>query len=104
MLGLPPTAPHHSTAITMNNTDKKPDPQEVTIIVNGRKKTVPKKEELTFDEVVTLAFGPPNYDTSIYTVTYQKGEDHKPKGSLVQGQSVKVKDGMIFDVIRTDKS
>lgn len=77
--------------------------KEATIIVNGRQKTVSQKE-LSFDEVVTLAFGPPNYDTNVYTVTYQKGEGHKPKGTLVRGESVKVKDGMIFDVIRTDKS
>ena len=79
------------------------DRKEVTIIVNGRSKTITQKE-LTFDEVVTLAFGPPNYETSVYTVTYQKGDGHKPTGSLVQSQSVKIKDGMIFDVLRTDKS
>ncbi len=77
--------------------------KEFTIVVNARKKTVTKKE-LSFDEVVELAFGPPNYETSVYTVTYQKGDDKKPKGSLVRGETVKVKDGMIFDVIRTDKS
>jgi hypothetical protein len=77
--------------------------KELTIIVNGRQKSVSQKE-LSFDEVVTLAFGPPNYDTNVYTVTYQKGDGHKPKGTLVRGETVKVKDGMIFDVIRTDKS
>ena len=94
----------------MNTEEKHPDKgpgtghdKEATIFVNGRQKTVTQKE-LTFDEVVTLAFGPPNYDTSVYTVTYRKGEDKKPKGSLVRGESVKVKDGMFFDVIRTDKS
>jgi hypothetical protein len=73
------------------------------IIVNARPKTT-TQNELSFDDVVTLAFGPPNYETSVYTVTYQKGEDKKPKGTLVRGESVHVKDGMIFDVIRTDKS
>ncbi len=76
---------------------------EVNVIVNGRKKPVAQKE-LSFDDVVTLAFGPPNYDSSVFTVTYQKGPDSHPKGTMVRGQSVKVKDGMIFDVIRTDKS
>jgi Multiubiquitin len=52
--------------------------------------------------VVILAFGPPNYDSSAYTITYRHGTD---KGStLVQGQSVQVKSGMIFNVVRTDKS
>jgi hypothetical protein len=77
--------------------------KEFTIVVNARQKPWNKKE-ISFDEVVTLAFGTPNYDTAVYTVTYQKGEDKKPKGSLTLGDSVHVKDGMIFDVIRTDKS
>lgn len=77
--------------------------KEMTIFVNGREKTVTQRE-LTFDELVVLAFGPPNSDTSVYTITYQKGPDHKEKGSLVQGESVKLKSGMIFNVVRTDKS
>lgn len=79
-------------------------PKPVTIVVNGEPHEVPK-DETTFAEVVALAFpdGPqgPNY---IYSVTYRKGPDHKPKGILAEGGSVKVKDGMIFDVRVTDKS
>lgn len=79
-------------------------PKPVTIVVNGEQHEVPK-DEITFAEVVALAFpdGPqgPNY---IYSVTYRKGPDHKPKGILAEGGSVKVKDGMIFDVRVTDKS
>lgn len=74
-----------------------------TITVNTRQETVTSKK-ISFDEVVNLAYGTPDYGTKAYTVTYSKGEDKKPKGSLVQGDSVNVKDGMIFDVIRTDKS
>jgi len=33
-----------------------------------------------------------------------RGEGKKPEGSLVEGESVKIKDGMIFDVTRTDQS
>jgi hypothetical protein len=77
--------------------------KEFTIIVNARQKQWAKKE-ISFNEVVNLAFGAPNYETSVYTVTYQKGEDKKPKGSLTLGDSVHVKEGMIFDVIRTNKS
>lgn len=92
----------------MKPADKPPEnppgqEKETTIFVNGREKTVSQRE-LTFDELVVLAFGPPNSDTSVYTVTYQKGPDHKEKGSLVQGESVKLKSGMIFNVVRTDKS
>jgi hypothetical protein len=77
--------------------------KEFTIYVNAREKVVHQRE-LTFDEIVILAFGPTSGDASVYTVTYQKGPDKKEKGSLVAGESVKLKDGMIFNVVRTDKS
>ena len=76
-----------------------------TIYVNSRPVEVPAKDELTFDEVVALAFSNPEKGTNIvYTVTYRRGQGNKPQGTLVQGESVKVKDGMVFDVTRTDKS
>jgi Multiubiquitin len=76
---------------------------EFTVIVNGRERTVTQKE-LTFDEVVVLAFGPPNYDASAYTITYRNGPEKNEKGSLLRGEAVKLKSGMIFNVVRTDKS
>ena len=76
--------------------------KEAKIVVNGREKTVAEKE-LSFDEVVTLAFGPPDYEQNVYTVTYRREEDKK-EGSLVKGQSVHVKSGMIFTVVRTTRS
>jgi hypothetical protein len=76
----------------------------VTIVVNGEPHEVPK-DEITFDEVVALAYpGGPQGPNIIYSVTYRKGPDHRPKGILAEGGSVKVKDGMIFDVRVTDKS
>lgn len=75
------------------------------IIVNTRPKTWDKKE-ITFKEVVLLAF--PNAvfnEQHIYTVTYSKGVDKKPKGSMVEGgEPVHVKDGMVFDVEHNDIS
>lgn len=79
--------------------------RQVTIIVNGRPKVVPANEELSFAQVVALAFdNPPTGANIIFTVTYRKGPEHKPEGTLTEGQSVKVKDGMIFNVTPTDKS
>ena len=79
--------------------------KEITIYVNSRALQVPAKEVLTFDEVVALAFPNPDKGPNIvYTVTYRRGHGDKPQGTLVEGESVKVKDGMIFDVTRTDKS
>jgi len=78
--------------------------RSVTIVVNGREKTVTSKE-LTFDEVVNLAFDDPQPGPNIvFTITYRRGHGDKPEGSLVEGGTVKVKDGMIFNVTRTDKS
>ena len=75
-----------------------------TIVVNGREKTVASKE-LTFDQVVDLAFDDPQRGPLIvFTITYRRGHGDKPEGSLIEGESVKVKDGMIFNVTRTDKS
>ena len=87
------------------NGDKKEDgKKEVTIIVNGREKTVTTKE-LTFDELVNLAFDePPSGEFICFTITYRRGQGNKPEGTLTEGESVKVKDGMIFNVTATDKS
>lgn len=84
---------------------KAEDVETVTIIVNGRAKTVPKNEEITFDQVVSLAFpNPPSGDGVQFTVQYTRGQGNKPAGTLVEGQSVKVKDGMEFDVTPTNRS
>lgn len=75
-----------------------------TIVVNGREKEV-SQQELTFEEVVVLAYGEsPGGENIVHTVTYKRGQGNKPEGSLVAGESVKVKRGMIFNVTRTDKS
>jgi hypothetical protein len=80
------------------------DKRTVTIVVNGRQKTVSTKT-LSFWEVIQLAFENPAPGPQIFfTVAYRKGPDKKPKGTLVEGDSVHLKDGMVFDVTRTDRS
>lgn len=75
--------------------------KEFKIIVNGRERVVTKKE-MSFMEIVALAdlSSGPNI---IYTITYRRGEGDK-QGTLVEGDSIKIKDGMIFNVTATDKS
>jgi hypothetical protein len=74
------------------------------LIVNLEEKLVTKKKQ-SFDDIVKLAYPtPPSGNEISYRVGYRKGPPANPKGSLVEGQSVKVKDGMIFDVAATDKS
>lgn len=83
--------------------DDEPD-REFTIIVNGREKTVTTKK-LTFDQVVNLAFeNPPSGEFICFTITYRKGRGDKPEGTLIEGESVKIKEGTIFNVTVTDKS
>lgn len=78
--------------------------KEFTIIVNGRQKTVAERE-LSFAEIVALAFdNPPTGENIVFTITYRKGEGNKPEGTIVDGETVKIKNGMIFNVTATDKS
>ena len=71
------------------------------IFVNGQIKTVTNKI-LSYDDIVALAFTPqPNFR---YTITYRKGPKSNRKGSLDEGQSIKIKNGMVFDVTATNKS
>jgi hypothetical protein len=87
-------------APTQEKTDK-----TVTIYVNGRPRTVEKNVDLSFTQIVEIAFpGGQQEPNAIFTVTYAKGDDKKPQGTLVAGQSVKVKEGMVFNVSRSDKS
>jgi hypothetical protein len=79
-------------------------PREFTVIVNGRKKTVMTRE-LSFDEIVALAFNPiPTGPNVLFTVTYGRGPKANPEGTLLEGGTVKIKDGMVFSVTQTDKS
>lgn len=83
---------------------EKSRPKLVAIVVNGRQKQV-QKEELSFDAVVALAFDPvPTGENVDITITYRRGQGNKLEGQLKPGESVKVKDGMIFDVTATDRS
>ena len=76
--------------------------KEYDIIVNGTSKKWGEKE-ISFNQVVILAFGKidPN---ARYTITYKRGHGDKPEGTLAPGDSVKVKEGMIFNVTPTNKS
>ena len=74
------------------------------IFVNGRKKAVATRE-LSFDQVVALAFDPvPTGPNIMFTITYRHGPHANPEGNLLEGGVVKVKDRMIFNVTQTNKS
>ncbi|GAA3832575.1 hypothetical protein GCM10022226_62280 [Sphaerisporangium flaviroseum] len=79
-------------------------PPPVTIIVNTRSHRW-RDKEISFEEVVQLAYpGQPQTDQDTYTVRYSRGHDGHGSGSLTAAHSVKVKNGMVFDVVRTSRS
>ena len=73
------------------------------IIVNGKRRSW-GEETISYSQIVDLAFPPPHTATEIFTVQYSRGPKENPEGTLVLGQTVKVKSGMVFDVSRTDRS
>ncbi|WP_037602040.1 multiubiquitin domain-containing protein [Streptacidiphilus rugosus] len=76
----------------------------VAIIVNARPHTWSERA-ITFEQVVELAYpGQPPTDQDTYTVRYSRGQDGHGSGSLTAGHSVIVKNGMVFDVLRTSRS
>lgn len=76
---------------------------EFEIIVNARPKTV-KGPEVTFEQVVQLAFPGSHKPTVVFSITYSKAASVPPTGELGAGGSVKIKTGTIFNVTQTDKS
>ena len=84
---------------------KPPDnAKEVTVVFNGRPRVVPK-EHLSFEEVIAYSFDtPPSGDGVQFTIQFTRGHSGKPNGTLLEGESVKVKDGMEFDVTATNRS
>lgn len=75
---------------------------DVTIIVNAQEHSW-DKEQITYDELVILAFGSNNSNTA-YTVTYSNGPTANHEGFVVKGQSVVVCDKIIFNVTGTSQS
>ncbi|MDC4651072.1 multiubiquitin domain-containing protein [Acinetobacter baumannii] len=73
----------------------------VNIIVNARPKKV-YGERISYEEVLELAF-PGQVDPNIvYTVAYVGPQT--PDGTLVAGQAVAIRNGMKFDVNKTNRS
>lgn len=78
--------------------------REITIIVNAQPKPVPSRE-VSYAEVVSLAYPTPPAPDTTFTVTYRNAAEPQREGSLVEGQSVTVKEeGTIFNVRATGKS
>lgn len=84
---------------------KKGKEKSVTIFVEGTPHKWPKGEKITYAQVVTLEV--PDYAQHpeiTYAVKYRNGPGHKPEGVLPPGGSIKVKEGMVFNVSETGQS
>jgi len=76
----------------------------VEIRVNSREE-IWGRPEISYGEVVNLAFPTRSNDPKdVYSVTFSKGPEVKREGTLIAGQSAKVKCGMIFNVKHTYRS
>lgn len=73
-----------------------------TITLNGTQVEVPDKD-ISFEELVALA--DPNHgpDVSGYTVTWGRKQDPGLQ-AMLPGQSIKLKNGMVFDVYLATRS
>lgn len=96
-----PEHPEHPTY-----PEKPEHPNRITVLVNGEeKKLLPHVKQLSYEEIVKLAYGMlPTNPNTIYTVAYSNGPIENPKGTLTRGRSVLVKEGMVFNVSKSDKS
>lgn len=78
------------------------EPKMVTIKVNGRPRSVEKRLH-SYREIAAIAYPNPDFENFNYTITYLHGVDGA-EGDLVEGETIQVKKGMVFNVRRSDKS
>ena len=80
-------------------------PIAIEVFVNTRASTVHRRD-LDFWAVARLAYpeADPSNGNIEYTITYDKGPRENRSGNLTPGQTVKIKGGMEFYVLLTDKS
>lgn len=73
-----------------------------SIIVNGRPRET-SDHKLTYLQVVQLAYpGETPTENIIFTVSFSN--PHGKDGTSIDGQDVNIKDGIIFNVRKTDQS
>ena len=80
------------------------DVKQTEIYVRGRKHAF-TGEKITYQQVVDLGY--PNGKHGLlfeYDVTWKDGPKEEDEGTLKEGDSVRVVDGMKFDVKFTDRS
>ncbi len=90
--------------MSKENQIDRPEDKTFSIVVNGRPTDV-ERDELSFDELVDLAFDDPARGPQIvFTITFREAGGRIPEGELDEGQRLKLRDGTIVNVTRTDQS
>ncbi|MDA4848620.1 multiubiquitin domain-containing protein [Hoeflea poritis] len=81
-----------------------PHDQTVDIILNGEITAV-EKGRLSFSELAKLAF-PKLFgrDLICFTVSFTRGPKRRREGVLLEGDKIRIVEGMVFNVSATDKS
>ena len=78
--------------------------KEIEIYVRGRKHLYPK-EKIRYREVVDLGYPNGKHGPLFeYDVSWKDGPKEQEEGTLKEGDSVRVVEGMRFDVKFTDRS
>lgn len=86
----------------MNNEEAPGQNKTFSIIVNGRPREV-SEHRLTYLQVIQLAYPDAQLsENTVFTVTFSN--PHGKDGSMVEGDTESIKDGMIINVGKTDKS
>lgn len=95
--------PGDSTVIHLKEGERFYSEKTVRIIVEGKAHRWPEDRLISYDQVVKLAIKDyPNGKT--YAVKYGDGPPRNPEGPLLQGEKVKVKEDMYFNVSDTGQS
>ena len=89
--------------MAQHDTPHKPE-KTYDIVIDAQPFTV-THDELTFEEVVYLAYGEAADDPNkVFTVSYRKSAEHPHDGSLTAGETVTIKNGTVFSVTPTTRS
>ncbi len=77
--------------------------EHFNIIVNARQHLW-KYKTINYPQIIDLAFPSSHGPNEIFTVQCSRGPKENREGTLVDGQDIEIKSGMVFDIVRTDKS
>jgi hypothetical protein len=74
----------------------------VEIYINGTMAVANEGESLSYDDILKLAYEKPV--SGYFTIQYTRAGGDKPSGTVLQGQSLIVKRGMVIDAVQTNSA